>query len=251
MGSGENSPAMVTPHQNILKSLSQKDNRYLLDTPSGFQTNCVEVMEKIAKYFEVNVGFPMKNLSLENLATNEIAKVKKEIANADWVFAGPGSPTYALRIWEKYLVGDDFLELLQHGALVLSSAATIPFGKYVLPVYEIFKAGEEPHWKSGLDIFGKLFSKEVAIIPHFNNNQGGNYDTSCCFVGRERVETLKAEFNEITFVLGIDEHTGLSIDLDSKQVEVFGKSEVTVELGSKVKKFSKGAYQFSQLFDEF
>ena len=51
MGSGENSPAMVTPHQNILKKLGKESKRINLDTPYGFQENVNELTEKIQKYF--------------------------------------------------------------------------------------------------------------------------------------------------------------------------------------------------------
>ena len=54
MGSGETSPTMVTPHQQILKSVSGK--KLILDTPYGFQENANELTEKIRSYFEVNVG---------------------------------------------------------------------------------------------------------------------------------------------------------------------------------------------------
>ena len=89
MGSGENSPAMVTPHQNILKKFGKESKRINLDTPYGFQENVNELTEKIQKYFEVNVGFPIADSKLRNAKSNSIS----DIQNADWVFAGPGSPT--------------------------------------------------------------------------------------------------------------------------------------------------------------
>ena len=49
MGSGETSPTMVTPHQQILKDIS--GTKLILDTPYGFQENVNELTEKIQKYF--------------------------------------------------------------------------------------------------------------------------------------------------------------------------------------------------------
>ena len=84
---------MVTPHQNILKKIGKNSKRINLDTPYGFQENADELTEKIRKYFEVNVGFPIEDVRLRNPQDKSVA----EISNSDWVFSGPGSPTYALR----------------------------------------------------------------------------------------------------------------------------------------------------------
>mgnify|MGYP003337634251 CR=1 FL=1 len=53
MGSGENSPAMVTPHQKIIGKVDSNHKRINLNTPYGFQENIDELSEKIEKYFEV------------------------------------------------------------------------------------------------------------------------------------------------------------------------------------------------------
>ena len=39
MGSGENSPIMVTPHQKIIKATGKDLNPINLSTPYGFQEN--------------------------------------------------------------------------------------------------------------------------------------------------------------------------------------------------------------------
>lgn len=241
LGSGENSPAMVTPHQKIIKGMSEK--RYLLDTPSAFQSNSDEVVEKIAKYFEVNVGFPAKKISLHD------SEAKKLVGEADWVFAGPGSPTYALRIWQDHKVQQEFLQLLNHGALVLSSAGSMPIGRYVIPVYEIFKAGEDPKWRDGLNVFGELFGVDAIIVPHFNNTQGGNYDTSHCFIGRVRFQELMNQLDDAPLVIGIDEHTGMSINLETKKIEIFGKGQVTLSKAEKSWEIAKGEIDLAQLLD--
>ena len=93
MGSGETSPTMVTPHQQILKSVSGK--KLILDTPYGFQENANELTEKIRSYFEVNVGIKAEETRLRSKIDRpaDIASAIANINSAEWVFTGPGSPT--------------------------------------------------------------------------------------------------------------------------------------------------------------
>jgi cyanophycinase-like exopeptidase len=249
LGSGENSPAMVTTHQKILSKYGKESKRILLDTPAGFQENSKIIAEKINNYLELNVGFPAELILLENLTPSDYPKIKSEITQADWVFAGPGSPTYALRKWQEMDLLGAFLELLEHGALVLSSAAAMPMGKYVLPVYEIYKVGEDPHWKTGLNLFEKIFGLPTVIIPHFNNNQGGNHDTSYCFVGEKRFQQIAPQLEAGTLIIGIDEHTAAVFDLAAQTVEVSGKGNLTIIKNGQVRKFkSKTILPLADLF---
>ena len=72
--------------------------------------------------------------------------------------------------------------------LVFASAATISVGAWVLPVYEIYKVGEDVHTKEGLNLFSD-FGLDLSFIPHWNNAEGGiDLDTSRCFVGMERFD---------------------------------------------------------------
>ena len=90
MGSGENSPAMVTPHQNILKKIGKNSKRINLDTPYGFQENADELTARILGYFEKNVGSPIEDIKLRNLKDdyNRISQraieQKKEDALEKW-----------------------------------------------------------------------------------------------------------------------------------------------------------------------
>ena len=45
-------------------------------------------------------------------------------------------------------------------------------GRYTLPVYEIYKVGQDLHWIDGLSFFGD-FGLRLSVIPHWNNNDGG------------------------------------------------------------------------------
>lgn len=226
MGSGENSPAMVTPHQKILKSFGKDSVRLNLDTPYGFQENADELTERIRGYFNTNVGYEIKDVQARNTNANTVA----EINNADWVFSGPGSPTYALKVWQSIGADKALADLLDRGALVLASAAAMSIGSKVMPVYEMYKVGEDPYWLDGLNLLEKAIGKKAAIIAHYNNTQGGNHDTRFCFAGERRFKVLESLLDSETGILGIDEHTGIAFDLDNQSAEVFGKGSVTYRL---------------------
>jgi cyanophycinase-like exopeptidase len=244
MGSGENSPAMVTPHQNIIKALHKDSYRINLDTPYGFQENADELTTRISGYFEKNVGFPIRDIQIRDLQSSNVSEIEK----ADWLFSGPGSPTYALRIWSDLDLRPHFDALLQRGSIVMASAAAMSLGSYVMPVYEIYKVGAEPHWLPGLDVLGRATGINATVIAHFNNSQGGTHDTRFCFVGEKRMNLLEELLPESTSILGIDEHTAIAFDLDSHEASIFGKGAVTFQNKRETRVFlSKEKFDYRQL----
>jgi hypothetical protein len=60
------------------------------------------------------------------------------------VFAGPGSPTYALGLWQDGPVGAALVDHVRTGraAVVFASAAACTLGLAALPVYEVYKVHE-------------------------------------------------------------------------------------------------------------
>jgi cyanophycinase-like exopeptidase len=237
MGSGENSPIMVTPHQKIIKSTGVGLNPINLNTPYAFQENIDELSAKIEKYFEVNVGTKITT-SLEPII---------DIAKANWVFAGPGSPTYTLRKWRDIGIDNQLKELLNRGSLVLASAAAMSIGAKVMPVYEMYKVGEDPYWIDGLNILEAATGIRAAVIAHFNNAQGGSHDTRYCFAGEKRMKALESILNQDIAILGIDEHTGIAFDLDAKTADVFGKGVITFKKNGITKTFeNKSVVDFKE-----
>ena len=226
MGSGENSPAMVTPHQKIIGKVDAAHKRINLDTPYGFQENADELSAKIEKYFEVNVGKPISSVLHRNSQSHTPAE---EIAQADWVFSGPGSPTYALRVWQETGVDKALNEVLTRGAVVMASAAAMSLGAKVMPVYEMYKVGADPHWLDGLNILEPATGIRATVIAHYNNNQGGTHDTRFCFVGGKRMNVLEELLDSDVSILGIDEHTGVAFNLEERTAEIFGKGVVTIK----------------------
>jgi hypothetical protein len=155
------------------------------------------------------------------------------LAAADWVFAGPGSPTYALRTWQGSAVPEALRTVLRSGGtVVMASAASLTLGAWTVPVYEIYKVGEPPQWREGLDLVGTATGWSCAVVPHFDNNDGGGtHDTRFCYLGQRRLELLEAQLPPGAFVLGVDEHTALVLELEQRSATVHGRGGVTVRVG--------------------
>ncbi len=169
MGSGETSPTMVTIHKALVAKLGTGDHSaILLDTPYAFQENASEISARARSYFARSVGLKVQVAS--DAAPARLAAIR----SADWVFCGPGSPSYALSRWRGGPVADALRDRIAAGTgiTVIASAAAAATGFVAVPVYEIYKVGAEPHWLEGLDLFGVLGLK-VAVIPHYDNAEGG------------------------------------------------------------------------------
>jgi hypothetical protein len=120
------------------------------------------------------------------------------------------------------------IERIRAGAcLVAASAAALTVGRRTLPVYEIYKVGEAPHWVEGLDLLS-AFGLDWAVVPHWNNAEGGNHDTRYCFMGAPRLEILERQLPPDTTLVGLDEHTALVLDLAADQAFVRGLGTVTL-----------------------
>jgi hypothetical protein len=130
-------------------------------------------------------------------------------------------------------------KLRSGGIVTFASAAALTLGKYTLPVYEIYKAGEPPRWLDGLDILSELGIK-AALIPHYNNAEGGHHDTRFCYMGERRLSFLERELPEDVYVLGVDEHTGVVLDIDADEATVVGKGVVTIRVRGVSQEFASG-----------
>jgi cyanophycinase-like exopeptidase len=231
MGSGETAPTMKAPHRAIFARLGADVDAVLLDTPFGFQENAPILAAKATEYFRDAVGREVAVAGLGRTDTGDVVALERGVAKvreADWVFAGPGSPTFALEQWRGTAVPDALAEKLRSGgAVVFSSAAALTLGVATVPVYEIYKVGLDPYWVQGLDVLSEV-GLNVAVIPHYDNQEGGNHDTRFCYLGERRLALLEPELPDGAFVLGIDEHTGLLIDLDADTAEIVGKGAVTL-----------------------
>ena len=120
-------------------------------------------------------------------------------------------------------------KLRDGGIVTFSSAAALTLGRFTLPVYEIYKVGEEPRWLEGLNILGEI-GINAALIPHYNNAEGGHHDTRFCYMGERRLAMLERELPDDVYVVGIDEHTGVVFDIDAQTATVVGKGVLTIRV---------------------
>ena len=215
----------------------------LLDTPFGFQENVNELAAKTTDYFRDATGRQVEIAGLARTDHGDVVAIETAIAkirSADWLFAGPGSPTFALRQWKDTAVPIAISEKLQSGgAIVFSSAAALTLGRKTIPVYEIYKSGFDPYWVDGLDVLTAI-GLPVVVIPHYDNKEGGNHDTTKCYLGERRLLMLEPELEDEVFILGIDEHTGVIIDLDTEIAEVVGKGAITLRKDAKSVRIEAG-----------
>jgi hypothetical protein len=110
------------------------------------------------------------------------------------------------------------------GTLCIYSAASLTLGAYTAPIYEIYKVGEQqPRWREGLNLLGAL-GLNCVVIPHFDNNEGGNYDTRFCYLGEPRLLELESQLPHGVATLGVDEHTAVVLDFASDTVSVKGRA---------------------------
>ncbi len=242
MGSGETSPTMVKTHRSLFDRLGADATAVLLDTPFGFQENADDIAERAVSYFAESVGKRIEVARFRDAAADALARESalERLRAAGYVFAGPGSPSYALRQWRGSSVPDLLAAKLRDGGCVcFASAAALTLGVVTVPVYEIYKVGEEPHWLDGLDLLGAA-GLRAAVIPHYDNAEGGNHDTRYCYLGERRLQAMEAQLPPGTFVLGVDEHTACVIDLDAGTVDVTGLGCVTVRQGGEQQVFDSG-----------
>lgn len=235
LGSGETAAAGGQWFDLIAASLSRPVTIAILETPAGFELNSRRVADRVAEYLATrlqNYAPRIATLALRRLAgpfsTND-PDLCRPLLDSNFFYLGAGSPTYAAR----HLSGSLAWNLLQArqrlGAAVgLASASAIAAGTHVLPVYEIFKAGIDPHWQPGLNLLGP-YGLNLVIVSHWNNAEGGaELDTSRCFVGQERFEQLAGQLPPESVILGLDEHTGLILDLVSSESRVVGRDAVHI-----------------------
>ncbi|MCS6907906.1 MAG: hypothetical protein RML93_08495 [Anaerolineales bacterium] len=235
LGSGETSPSGRRAFEEVFRRFDHPPRVALLETPAGFEPNSAQVIGRVAEFLRHHLQnyHPQIKVIPARRRGTPFSPDSEEILEALWdaevIFMGPGSPTYAVRQLFNSLAWQIILARHYLGAdLVLASAATIAIGRFALPVYEIYKVGEDLHWKRGLDFFG-LYGLPVVLIPHWNNNEGGSeLDTSRCFMGKERFAGLVELLPEPCMIIGIDEQTVLFIDLEKMTASVFGKGGVTV-----------------------
>ncbi len=250
IGSGETSERLLNLHQALLARLknaergpealpSEEPRLIFLDTPAGFQLNTAELAASFISYFKKHFALNV-NVAEYRHSAADAGPATSRLETANYILAGPGSPTYAIKHWRHSPVYASLVERWQAGAqIVFASAATIALSRFALPVYEIYKAGDDLYWADGLDLLGPL-GYDLAILPHFNNQEGRTFDTTCCFIGRARLQAIEKILPPTTVILGLDENTACTFDFAAQTVSVTGEGRATIRYNSEERHYPTG-----------
>ncbi len=234
-GSGETAPSGRKIFDHVMRQLPPKPKLALLETPAGFELNSSQVIGRVGEFISHRLQNYDPQITIVPARKRGTAfspddpDLIEPLYEADMIFMGPGSPTYAVRQLRGSLAWHALLARHRLGAtIVFASAATVAASLFSIPVYEIYKVGEELHWKDGLDFFG-LYGLPLVFVPHWNNNDGGEeLDTSRCFMGKPRFAELMEMIPSELSILGIDEKTALVMDPQSCACRVIGLGGVTI-----------------------
>lgn len=248
LGSGETSLAGGRIFESLARQISDPLRIAVMETTAGFELNSFQVAGKVGEFLKTRLQnykpivdiIPARKQETEFSPDNP--EILKPLLQANMIFMGPGSPSYAVRQLLGTLAWDIIRARHRLGAtLIFASAATISVGTWVLPVYEIYKVGEDIHTKPGLDLFAD-YGMNVSFVPHWNNAEGGiDLDTSRCFVGIERFDQWRKLLPVENILIGLDEHSGIIVDFDNASCEVSGVSSVSVLKQNSMEMYPSGA----------
>ncbi len=249
LGSGETSPSGGRVFEAVVNHLAEPPRVAVLETPAGFELNSAQVASRVADFLRQRLQNYQPEVVVVPARKRHTAfgpddpALARLMLDANLIFAGPGSPTYAVRQLRDSRAWHTLTARHRLGAtLVFASAATTAVGAHVLPVYEIYKVGEELHWRPGLDFFC-AYGLSLVFIPHWDNAEGGaELDTSRCFMGEARFVELLAMLPDHVTVVGVDEHSALVIDFQTASAEAMGRGGITVIKAGQEQHFSTGQH---------
>jgi hypothetical protein len=246
-GSGETAPAGQRVHETLLQRLDPPIQVAVLETPAGFQPNSAWVAGQLAEFVEHHLQNFHPQVTVvparrrDGPHSTDDRGLTAPLMTADYIFAGPGSPTYTVHHLADTWAWRAIVARQRRGAvLALASAAAIAAGAHTLPVYEIYKAGADLHWVDGLDLFGP-YGLELAVVTHWDNRDGGAHlDTRRCFVGADRMRRLERLLPPSATLLGIDEHTAVILDFAQGTGQVMGRGGATIRRSGQERVFTSG-----------
>ena len=118
IGAGEMMSAMSPLHRAVLGLLREPPRPVFLDTTAGFETNVDGDRRQGRRVLRAppQPSSASRATAIENgPAAAEIAAAVNEIRDANMIFAGPGSPTYAIKQWRDSPVWDAVVRALRGG----------------------------------------------------------------------------------------------------------------------------------------
>jgi hypothetical protein len=249
LGSGETSPEGGRIFETLAKQTPGRAVFAIMETPAGFELNSQKVAGRVADFLKNRLKnydpifhlIPARKRGTELGPDN--AEILKPLLSSNIIYMGAGSPTYAVRQLKESRALEMVRALHARGAaLVLASAAVIAAGFKALPVYEIYKVGQDPFWNDGLDLLG-VYGLPLVFIPHWNNQDGGaDLDTSRCFMGQVRFSPMLSDLPAGIRVIGLDELTALWIDFPKRTCMVMGKGSMHLLEGDRQEDFPAGSH---------
>jgi len=235
LGSGETSLAGGRIFESLVRDIQGPLRIALMETPAGFELNSAQVVGRVGEFmtsrlqnYKPVIDIVAARKKDSRFDPND-PQIIKPLLHANMIFMGPGSPTYAIRQLRDTLAWDVIRARHRLGAtLIFASAATISVGAHALPVYEVYKVGQDIHVVDGLNFFAD-FGLHISFTPHWNNADGGvDLDTSRCFMGMERFAEWCKQVPDENITVGLDEHTGIIIDIENHRCEVSGVSSISL-----------------------
>src|SRR5258708_19019719 len=101
------------------------------------------------------------------------------------------------------------------------------------------RVGEPGQWVEGLELLAEV-GLDFAVIPHYDNAQGGTHDTRYCYMGERRLRQLEEMLPDRVGILGVAEHTAAIFDLGAGTLEVRGRGFVAVRRQGAEHRFEPG-----------
>ena len=106
--------------------------------------------EKLEEYFDTSLHVERNDPALPLVRPGEQNSsapfLNKQVRQANYVFAGPGSPTYALAQWAPLHFEDDLSSVLGATVRCVSPPRQrLTLGAFTAPIYEVYKVGIRAH----------------------------------------------------------------------------------------------------------
>ena len=252
MGSGETAPTMVTPHRDIVARFGGAPPRaVLLDTPYGFQENAAEISQRAVDYFAQRVqlaievaGFPGPlAANPADRSTQPTAAALARLRTADLVFAGPGSPTYALSTWRGSSVPEALADKLAHGGITVFASAAARHRRALQPsrLRDLQGRAADPLARRPRSPEPARIRRALRGRPALGQRRGRHARHALLLHGRAHGSRRSRRCcPDDAWVLGVDEHTALVIDLDTGEAAVTGRGGVTVRRRGVLERFPAG-----------
>ncbi|MCB0211422.1 MAG: cysteinyl-tRNA synthetase [Anaerolineae bacterium] len=247
LGSGETAPTIRKVYHWLFEQMCKPVRLSILETPAGFEPNSDKVAQAIADFMEKRLQNFHPDIAIIPARKKgtpfspDDTDIVSPLLDANVILMGPGSPTYAARQMMDSVAWHTLNARHRLGAhLIFASATTIASSFKALPVYEIYKVGQDLHWQNGLNFFD-AFGLSLVFVPHWNNNDGGDeLDTSHCYMGIDRYNQLIDLLPAESTIIGIDEQTALVIDPAEHCCHVMGNSDVRIIRNGEEKLFRNG-----------